>query len=390
MEPVTPSTLLPSPFVVTGAGQDTRNRRRLPVPQTFRTQLVILPRHIIAVLIAAAFVVQSGFGVSTAAAQPSSSATSVWISETGQTISGAFLVYWIDHPEIGNPITGAVVNGELWSQWFENARLDLDPVPFELATIENVHRHQIGRSFAYRAGYSERLNAFKPRSEGPERFFPETGHTLSMGFRIAYEGQSGAERLGLPISEEFDVGDTTYQFFEYGALTWGPSGVAQFLPLGRLDAGIHGHLAYWQPQPWDAFDWDSTDMIELSHLLPGARSIEIDLSTYTLTARVGEKVVLESIVSIGSPNSETVTGEFAIYLKYEIQSLSGIGWDGEPYSAPNTPWVMYFYEDYAVHSSLTRSEYGYADSQGCIVPPMEVAEQLWLWADYGTPVWVHD
>ncbi|MDQ3549021.1 MAG: L,D-transpeptidase, partial [Chloroflexota bacterium] len=277
----------------------------------------------------------------------------------------------------------------LWSQWFEYARLELEPVPFDLATIDNVKRHQIGRSFAYRAGYSERLVAFKPRSEGPERFFPETGHTLAMGFRIAYEQQSGAARLGLPISEEFDVGDTTYQFFEYGALTWGSAGVAEFLTLGRLDAVIHGQLAYWQPQPWDAFDWDSTDMIELSELLPGARTIEINLSTYTLTARVGEKVVLESIVSIGSPNSKTVTGDFAIYLKYEIQSLSGIGWDGEPYSAPNTPWVMYFYEDYAVHSSLTRSEYGYADSQGCVVPPMEVAEQLWLWADYGTPVWIH-
>jgi lipoprotein-anchoring transpeptidase ErfK/SrfK len=51
---------------------------------------------------------------------------------------------------------------------------------------------------------------------------------------------------------------------------------------------------------------------------------------------------------------------------------------------------MYFFEDYAFHSSLWRTEYGYMDSQGCVVPPMEVAEAIWLWADYGTPVWIHE
>src|SRR5690606_17192824 len=107
---------------------------------------------------------------------------------------------------------------------------------------------------------------FKPLSEGPDLFVAETGHTVTMGFLSAYQQPGVAARLGLPISEEFDVGTTTYQFFEYGALTWGPSAVAEFLPLGQLDAGIQGRLASWQPQPWDAVDWDSTDMIELSHL----------------------------------------------------------------------------------------------------------------------------
>lgn len=354
---------------------------------------MILPRVIVAVVIAAVFVLQPQLGKPTSAAQPAATGThTVWISATGQTISGAFLEYWIDHPEIGNPVSSAVIEGELWSQWFEFARLELEPGPFEMMSVNQVHRHQIGRSFAYRSGYTEGLSAFKPLAGGPDRFFPETGHTLTMGFRTAYEQPGIEARFGLPISEEFDIGEVTYQFFEFGAFTWGPSEVAEFLLLGRLDAGIHGQLAKWQPQPWDAVDWDSTglDMMALSYQLPGERSIEVNLSTYTVTARVGEKVVLESVTSIGSPNSRTVTGHFAIYLKHRIQSLSGIGWDGQPYSAPNTPWVMYFFEDYAFHSSLWRTTYGLADSQGCVVPPMEVAEALWLWADYGTPVWIHD
>jgi len=347
----------------------------------------------IAIVIAATFVLRPSGEDSVAIAQSAPLASdTVWISATGQTISGAFLSYWIDHPEIGNPISGMVDEHGLLSQWFEFARLELEPVPFEQATKRHVHRHQIGRSFAIRAGYTESLSAFKPLSEGPERFFPETGHTLTMGFLSFYEQPGVAERMGLPISEEFDIGDVTYQFFEYGAFSWGPEAYASIVPLGHLDAGIHGRLAKWQPQPWNAVDWDSTglDMMELSYRLPGERTIEVDLSDFTLKARVGDKVVLESITSIGVPQSPTVTGNFRIYLKHRIQSLSVIGWDGKLYEAPNTPWVMYFFEDYAFHPSLWRTQYGLMDSQGCVVPPMEVAEALWHWADYGTPVWIHD
>jgi lipoprotein-anchoring transpeptidase ErfK/SrfK len=362
------------------------------VPRIFSSVLMFVPRLILASLVAGIFIVQPQLGEPTSAAQPAPSGThSVWISETGQTMSGAFLDYWIAHPEIGNPVSGAVIEGELWSQWFEYARLELEPGPFEAMTVDQVHRHQIGRSFAIRAGYTEGLNAFKPLTEGPDRFFPETGHSLTMGFRSFYEQPGVPARMGWPISEEFDIGNITYQFFEYGAFSWGPEAVAQFVPLGRLDAGVHGQLAKWQPQPWDAVDWDSTglDMMDLSYQLPGERTIEVNLTTFMITARVGEKVVLESIASTGVPQSPTVTGHFTIYLKHRIQSLSVIGWDGNLYEAPNTPWVMYFFEDYAFHSSLWRTEYGLMDSQGCVVPPMDVAEALWLWADYGTPVWIH-
>jgi hypothetical protein len=344
-------------------------------------------------LLAAIVIFQPQFREPSSAAQPETGSTpTIWISETGQTISGAFFFYWLDHPEIGNPVSGAVIQGELWTQWFEYARLELEPGPFELATIDTVNRHQIGRSFAFRAGYSNGLKAFKPLAEGPDRFFPETGHTLTMGFRSVYEQPGISERMGWPISEEFDIGNVTYQFFEYGAFTWGPEAIAEFVPLGRLDAGMHGQLAAWQPQPSNAVDWDSTglDMMALSYLLPGTRSLEVDLSDFTTTARVGDKIVLQSINSIGVPQSPTVTGRFSIYLKHEIQSLSVVGWDGQIYSAPDTKWVMYFYQDYGFHSSNWRTTYGLMDSQGCVVSPMDVAEAIWRWADYGTPVWVHD
>lgn len=374
-----------------GRGRNDRSRRCVTVPECVHSRLTCAFKLVLATLVAAIVIVQPRLSVPASAAQPETAGMrKVWVNATGQTMTGAFLEYWINNPEIGNPVSGPVMVGDLWSQWFEYARLELEPGPFELATAENVRLHQIGRSFATKAGYSDGLSAFRPLAEGQDRFFPETGHTLTMGFRSAYEQPGVGERLGLPISEEFNIGDITYQFFEYGAFCWGPSAVAELVPLGRLDAGIQGQLAQWEPKPWDAIDWDSTDLIELSDLLPGERSLEVDLSDFTLTARVGDKIVLQSIISIGMPEAPTVTGRFSIYLKYEIQSLSGIGWDGQPFAAPDTKWVMYFYEDYGFHSSNWRTEYGLMDSQGCVVSPMDVAEKIWRWADYGTPVWVHE
>ena len=214
-----------------------------------RVYLLSFSRLALAAIIAAIFLIQPQLREpATAATRVDGVVPSVWISATGQTMSGAFLEYWIAHPEIGNPVSEAVVEGELWSQWFEYARLELEPGDFAQMTVNQVHRHQIGRSVAQRAGYSEALTAFKPRTEGPERFFPETGHTLTMGFRSAYEQPGVADRLGWPISEEFDIGNITYQFFEYGAFSWGPSAVAEFVPLGKLDAGIQGQLGRWQPR----------------------------------------------------------------------------------------------------------------------------------------------
>ena len=69
--------------------------------------------------------------------------------------------------------------------------------------------------------------------------------------------------------------------------------------------------------------------------------------------------------------------------------MSGTSWDGTPYHEDGVPWVMYFYQDYAIHGSTWRDSYGYADSQGCVIPPNEVVHFLYNWSDFGTQVWVH-
>lgn len=182
------------------------------------------------------------------------------------------------------------------------------------------------------------------------------------------------------------MGAVTYQFFEYGALAWDVETDPRVIPLGKLDAAINGFGGVDEESAYDAVVWNSSNMLSLSDLFAGERWIEVDLSDYTLTAYVGERPMLSADVVVGPSQSPTPVGEFEIYIRHEIQDLNGIGWNGQPYSAPGTPWVMYFFEDFGFHGSTWRDSYGFADGQGCVIPPNDVAELLWKWADYGTRV----
>jgi hypothetical protein len=315
----------------------------------------------------------------------------VYVPESGQVLGGPFLSYWLVHQDqLGLPVTGVVdVNG-LPTQWFEYARLELDPVPIETATAANVHWHQIGRSFAEQAGYYGWLAAFDPQVQGEARFFSETAHTINNGFRALYERPGVPEQLGPPISEEFSIGDTIFQFFVYGAMTWTPASGPQIAPLGELEAGLLGYTTGPVAPPNGVPTYDPNALMNLSDVFAGERWIEVDLSSFEVIAWVGDVEVLRSVVSLGVPQSPTPTGDFRMYMKYRTQTLNGLTWDGVPYNEPDTPWVMYFYQDYAFHASNWRTEFGNRDSQGCVVPPMDVAQKLWEWSSIGTRVWVHE
>jgi lipoprotein-anchoring transpeptidase ErfK/SrfK len=315
--------------------------------------------------------------------------TTVYFPRTGQTAAGPFLAYWLEHPEVGMPISSHIRHGLHLTQWFEFARLELRGVPFEQAGAQNVFRVELGWVYANRVGYARKLDAFAPKPAGPDRFFPETGHSLQNGFRHMFEQWGMPERLGPPISDEFIINGVTYQYFQFGAFSWEPSQGVRLVPLGMLDAGLNGHLDAPQPMPPGAINADAIDALTLAGMLAGERWIEINLSTYTLTAWVGDWPVLTSTVVVGSRQAPTVVGTFAIYLKYESQNLSGISWTGARYYEPGVPWVMYFYQDYAIHGSTWRTTFGYPDGEGCVIPPNEVARQLFQFAGYGTRVWVH-
>jgi len=116
----------------------------------------------------------------------------------------------------------------------------------------------------------------------------------------------------------------------------------------------------------------------------GKRWIEINLTTQTLTAWQGDVPVLITHISSGRAGTPTVTGRFTIGTKYPSQRMVGPGYD-----LPNVPWVMYFYQGYAIHGAYWHNNFGVPMSHGCVNMRPNEAEMLYNWAPVGTEVYVH-
>lgn len=113
--------------------------------------------------------------------------------------------------------------------------------------------------------------------------------------------------------------------------------------------------------------------------------INVDLATQTLTAYEGDTPVFNTLISSGTWEFPTVTGQFRTYLKYEKQTMNGylLGYD---YYLPDVPYVMYFYGDYAIHGTFWHSNFGTPMSHGCVNTSPEDAAWLFNWAPIGTLV----
>jgi LysM repeat protein len=116
--------------------------------------------------------------------------------------------------------------------------------------------------------------------------------------------------------------------------------------------------------------------------------IDVNLSQQRLVAYEGSKAVFSSLVSTGVARHPTVTGTFNIYLKYTSQAMTG-GTGAEYYYLPGVPYVMYFYESYAIHGTYWHNNFGHVMSHGCVNMPTDAAKFMFNWAPMGTPVTVH-
>jgi LysM repeat protein len=113
------------------------------------------------------------------------------------------------------------------------------------------------------------------------------------------------------------------------------------------------------------------------------KQIVVNLTQQKAYAYENGVLLREFVVSTGLPATPTVTGDFAIYVKYRSQWMSGPG-----YSLPGVPWVMYFYKGYGLHGTYWHDNFGHPMSHGCV--NMRTEDALWVyeWAPVGTPVHV--
>jgi lipoprotein-anchoring transpeptidase ErfK/SrfK len=90
----------------------------------------------------------------------------------------------------------------------------------------------------------------------------------------------------------------------------------------------------------------------------------------------------------GKPSTPTPLGEFHIWDKIAMQTMTGPG-----YVQPNVPWINYFDHDGdAIHGNYWRpaSVFGNVNtSHGCVGLPVSEAEWVYNWAPIGTTVINH-
>ncbi len=112
--------------------------------------------------------------------------------------------------------------------------------------------------------------------------------------------------------------------------------------------------------------------------------VDVNLSLQTAYAFQGRKPVRSFIVSTGTWQHPTVTGQYHIYVKYRYADMAGPG-----YYLPDVPYVMYFYQGYGLHGTYWHHNFGTPMSHGCVNFTIEDAGWLFEFTDIGTLVNVH-
>ncbi len=114
------------------------------------------------------------------------------------------------------------------------------------------------------------------------------------------------------------------------------------------------------------------------------KHIEVDLTAQRLMAYQDNNIIYSFPISSGKTATPTPTGLFKPWIKMLFDRMIGPGYD-----LPNVPYVVYFYEGYAIHGTYWHNNFGHPMSHGCInlrTPDMKL---LYNWMDYQTSIQIY-
>lgn len=362
--------------------------------------------------------------------------TSVFFPATGHKISLGFLDFWRLNggvPVFGYPITDEMSDPQTGQtvQYFEravfeyhadapaNSRIQiraLDPSERLNALIAfNESQEHYQRLAAFAAAGVPVSQPFARIDSAPdsndEIYFPDTGHTVAMGFQDFWERNGGAAVFGNPTTEEFvdPVSGYTVQYFERAIFEWHTEGSAPHVELRNIGtraaarAGVN--TAPGQPDAnipnYDPSLWHYTEPADPAAVTtppPGAPTgaakwIEVDLSHQYIRAWEYKKVVFGQYVSTGVAEHPTPVGYFRIFSKLPFDDMTNgpAAPAGEFYDLKNVPNVMYFETGgYAIHGTYWHANFGHVMSHGCVNMLTSGSAWMYNWAPYHTTVWVHN
>lgn len=116
----------------------------------------------------------------------------------------------------------------------------------------------------------------------------------------------------------------------------------------------------------------------------GEHWIDVNLTTQTTSAYEGKNLLRSFVVSTGTWQYPTVTGQYRIYVKYRYADMAGPG-----YYLADVPNVMYFYKGYGLHGTYWHNNFGTPMSHGCVNLTIPDSQWLFDFASVGTLVNVH-
>jgi hypothetical protein len=327
----------------------------------------------------------------------------VFFEQTGHHLSNraGFLDFWRANGQVqvfGFPISEELVENGRVVQYFERARFeyhaDLVGTPFQ------VQLGLLGVEAAQRNGIYEMFQSV-PDPQSGARYIADTGHVIFEDFYRFWEKRGGLAVFGFPISEAYEENGRLVQWFERQRLEYHPEEMGsyyrqaeswnnlnlaapfevQLTSLGREAAAAAGArtesverlsgVPSWSPDLWP-------------------RAIYVDLTNQWLTAYEGDLAVFSAPVATGKDGFNTPAGEFAIYAKLPMQTMTGNA-GGETWNVPNIPSVMYINGGVALHGTYWHNAFGSGRrmSHGCVNLGMDDAAWIYEWSTIGVPVTVH-
>lgn len=116
------------------------------------------------------------------------------------------------------------------------------------------------------------------------------------------------------------------------------------------------------------------------------KKIEVNLTSQTLSAFKDNQLIYQFPVSTGLWYP-TPTGTFKPWAKLpSTRMVGGNPAIGTYYNLPGVPYVVYFYQGYAIHGAYWHNNFGHPMSHGCINVAVNNAALLYNFIDYDTPI----
>lgn len=181
----------------------------------------------------------------------------VYFAETGHHVCDEFLDFFKAHGAIeifGYPLTEAVYDPrlELQVQYFQRARMEFYPQSW------GTHRVLLS-PLVEEMGYQFPKTVTEPSNiltNNMQRYFPETGYTVSYAFLDYFRNHGKEEIFGYPVSDRMLADGYVVQYFQNARMEWHPeafpSPQVRLSNLGELYIerfGVPGNYAWLRDVP---------------------------------------------------------------------------------------------------------------------------------------------